>query len=245
MNKGYVTFINKNEKYLKLLDILVESVLLFSTKKIEVFSINFDYTHSSDRVINKRINLSEESFSNICYSKLYSSFNSEFDYGIQLDSDFIITNKMDDLFNNLELVEDLPLGSLHPDDPNNQKNIMSYLGVNVKTQPYVHATYLFSNKSKPFLEDCYKLSQELISKNITPQNYDETILNVMLWKNNSERWLDTYDPYFEFFIERDREKIRNYNWMKNVNFYSCHGIKDPEYAKKIFEKIKNNEFSNT
>ena len=148
MNKGYVTFINKNEKYLKLLDILVESVLLFSTKKIEVFSINFDYTHSSDRVINKRINLSEESFSNICYSKLYSSFNSEFDYGIQLDSDFIITNKMDDLFNNLELVEDLPLGSLHPEDPNNQKNIMSYLGVNVKTQPYVHATYLFSNKLK-------------------------------------------------------------------------------------------------
>jgi hypothetical protein len=34
MCKGYVTFINKNEKYLKLLDILVESVLLFSNKKI-------------------------------------------------------------------------------------------------------------------------------------------------------------------------------------------------------------------
>lgn len=242
MNEGYVTFTDNNPKYLSLLDTLIESVLHFSDKKIEVFSINFEYTHSSDRVINKKINLVDKNFGNICYSKLYASINSEFEYGIQLDSDFIITKDMDKLFIETKKIELTPLGSLHPDDPNNQENIMNYLGVTKKSQPYVHATYLFANSCKPFLEECYKLSQELNSKNIKPINYDETILNVMLWKYNSTKWVDTYDPYYEFFIDRDRDKITNYNWMGNVNFYSCHGIKDPEYAKLVFNKLKNNEY---
>ena len=72
MNQGYVTFINDNPKYLKLLDILVESVVLFSENPIEVFSINFDYTHSSDKVISRRIDLDRVGFDTICYSKLYS-----------------------------------------------------------------------------------------------------------------------------------------------------------------------------
>lgn len=242
MSEGYVTFIDNNPKYLELLDTLIESVLLFSEKKIEVFSINFDYKHSSDRVLTKRINISDKNFATICYSKLYSSVNCSFDYGIQLDGDFIITKEMDKLFLETKKIKSTPLGSLHPEDPNNQKNIMDYLSVGKKTQPYVHATYLFNNNCKPFLEECYKLSQELTKKNIFPYNYDETILNVMLWKYNSNEWVDTYDPYYEFFIDRDEKKIPNYKWMNNVNFYSCHGIKDPQYAKQILNKLKNNEY---
>ena len=64
----------------------------------------------------------------------------------------------------------------------------------------------------------------------------------MLWKYNSNEWVDTYDPYHEFFIDRDEEKITNYKWMDNVNFYSCHGIKDPQYAKQVLSKLKNNEY---
>lgn len=242
MSEGYVTFVNNNKKYLSLLDTLIESVISFSDKKIEVFSINFDFEHSSNKVLSKKINIVNENFANICYSKLYASFNSEFDYGIQLDSDFILTKKMDNLFSHIKQIGSLPLGSLHPNDPNNQTNIMSHLGVSTKTQPYVHATYGFSNECKPFLEDCFKLSQDFQKKNIVPLNYDETILNVMLWKHNSNQWLDTYDPYYKLFIQRDFNKIPDYNWMKNINFYSCHGIKDPEYAKQILSKIKNNEF---
>jgi hypothetical protein len=48
---GYVTFVNNNPIYLELTNILVESVLNFSDKKIEVFAINFDYKHSNNRVI--------------------------------------------------------------------------------------------------------------------------------------------------------------------------------------------------
>lgn len=242
MNEGYVTFINNNETYLQLLDVLIESVLHFSEKKIEIFSINFDYNHSSDRVLTKRINVPNENFETICYSKLYSSINSEFDYGIQLDGDFIITKNMDKLFLETRKITTFPLGSLHPDDPNNQQNVMNYLGVTSKSQPYVHATYLFSNQCKPFLENCYKLSIDLMSKNIKPNNYDETILNVMLWKYKSNEWIDTYDPYYEYFIHKDNTKITNYNWMENVNFYSCHGIKDYNYAKKILKDLKDGKY---
>ena len=52
MKNGYVTFVNDNPIYLKLCDILVESVINFSENPIEVFSINFDYKHSSENAEN-------------------------------------------------------------------------------------------------------------------------------------------------------------------------------------------------
>jgi len=239
MNKGYVTFVNNNEKYLKLLEILIESVLLFSSQNIEVFSINFDYIHSSNRVLNRRINMMNETIDTIYFSKLYSSFNSCFEYGIQLDSDFIITKNMDKLFDDARLVGELPLGSIHPCDPNDQTMLMHLLNVGVKTQPYVHATYLFSDKSKVFLEECYKLSQLLIQKNIHLPNYDETLLNVMLWKYGSSKWVDCYDPYFDLFLNPEKTQEHGYSWMKNINFYSCHGIKDPLFARNVLDLLIN------
>ena len=236
---GYVTFVNNNPIYLELTNILVESVLNFSDKPIEVFAINFDYIHSSDRVISRRIDVQNENFATICYSKLYSTLNSSFDYGIQLDADFIITKDMDKLFEDAKKIIDKPLGSLHPSDPNNQKNIMDYLGVTEKSQPYVHATYLFSKDCKPFFQECYDFSNWLYSKNIAPQNYDETIYNVMLWKHKSNSIVDCYDPYYAFFLDHNQKETCGYGWMENVNFYSCHGIKDPLFAKTILEKMIN------
>jgi hypothetical protein len=239
-NEGYVVFVNENKKYIELLDVLIESVINFSSRPIEIFSINFNYNHSSDRVIKRRVDIPVVNFENICYTKLYSSFNSSFDYGIQLDSDFIITKEMDKLFNDCYKITKYPLGSRHPQDPNNQLEIMSYLGIKEKTQPYIHATYLFSKDSKSFLEECYILSKELQSKNIVPSNYDETILNCMLWKNNANDFVTTYDPYFDFFIHRDRKILHGYGDLP-INFYSCHGIKEPYFAKEILNKLINSE----
>jgi hypothetical protein len=232
MKEGYVVFVNDNPKYISLLNILVESVINFSTRPIEVFSINFDYKHSSDKVITKKIEIPRVGFDTICYSKLYASFNSEFDYGVQLDADFIITKKMDLLFDKCKNVGKLPLCSLHPEDPNNQQEIMNILGVEHKTQPYVHATYLFSNETKDFLKECFEFSNYCLENNIIPKNYDETILNVMLWKNNAKLWIDPYDIYYEVFLRG--ENIENaYPSDFNLNFYSCHGQKNPDEAMKI------------
>jgi hypothetical protein len=233
MNEGYSVFVNQNKKYLGLLDILVESILSFSTRPVEIFSINFDYKHSSEKVFSKRINLPYENYETICYSKILSSINSRFSYGIQLDADFIITKEMDNLFDLTKNIKEFPKYCLHPHDPDNQKNLMSYLGVPEKTQPYVHATYLFSDSSKPFLEDCYATSKDLLIKGISPPNLDETLMNVMLWKaGDTDAFIDPYDLWFEYFLsERFKEK--------NVNFYSLHGCKDIDKALDILNGLKN------
>lgn len=235
--EGYVVFCNKDENYLKLLDVLIESVLLFSTKHVEVFSINFEYQHSSSRVLNKKINLHDENYATICYSKIYSSFNSSFEYGVQLDSDFIITPEMDKLFDDCRRIAEFPLMSRHPNDPDNQKQIMNLLNVDNKSQPYMHATYLFSESSKYFLKECYNVAMKLYNDGIIPPNYDETILNVMLWKNNVNSWVDTYDPYYELFLNRDNRGLHGIPEDLPINFYSCHGIKDYEFAKLVFENM--------
>ena len=237
MTEGYVTFVDSNSTYIELTNILVESVLNFSTKQIEVFSINSDYHHSSDKVISRRIDVKNNDYATICYSKLYSSFNSSFNYGVQLDADFIITKDMDKLFEDAKTIEETPLGSLHPSDPNNQESVMSYLGVTEKSQPYVHATYLFSDSCKPFLEECYNLSQVFYSNGWNPPNLDETIYNSMLWKYGSKKWVDCYDPYFDFFLNHNNKEMHGYGWMENVNFYSCHGIKDPSHARSVLENL--------
>lgn len=241
MNEGYVVFVNEHPIYLSLANILVESVLSFSSKPIEVFSINFDYKHSNSRVLNRRINLNNVTFETICYSKLYSSLNSSFDYGIQLDSDFIITKKMDLLFEDARKVGLLPLGSLHPQDPENQQEIMNHLGVVKKSQPYIHATYLFSKESKPFLKECYDISQNFLKKRIVPPNYDETILNVMLWKHNATEWVSTYDIYYEIFLKGFNPPYGGYPSNFNLNFYSCHGLKDPSQARDVLNNLIKSE----
>lgn len=235
--EGYVIFCNKNDQYLSLMDVLIESILTLSSRYVEVFSINFDYSHSSPRVLTKRINLQEENHATIFYSKIYSSFNSSFEFGIQLDSDFIITKEMDNLFEDCHKITDFPLLSRHPSDPNNQQNFMDLLGVKEKSQPYMHATYLFSENSKTFLKECYDVALDYYKKGLIPHNFDETILNVMLWKNNVHSWVDTYDPYYGLFLDRNNRASFGYAEDLPINFYSCHGIKDPGFAKHVFENV--------
>ena len=38
---------------------------------------------------------------------------------------------------------------------------------------------------KDFLKECYDFSQYCLKNRILPENFDETILNVMLWKNKT------------------------------------------------------------
>jgi len=253
MSEGYVVFVDDDPTYLELVDVLIESVLSFSTRPIELFSINHDFRHSSSRVLSRRVDIEprrrtsgiglsrrrarRKYFAGVCYTKLLCSLNSSFTYGIQLDSDFIITREMDTLFEEARSVGTTPLGSLHPADPCNQQALMTYLGVETKSQPYVHATYLFSSETRPFFAECHDVAMTLLRNGVYPGNLDETVLNVMLWKRGSRRWATCYDPYFEVFLNRDSFHDHGYGWMESINYYSCHGIKDPARARAVLEEL--------
>ena len=117
---------------------------------------------------------------------------------------------------------------------------MDILGVNDKSQYYVHGTYLFSKQTKDFLKECYDFSQYCLKNRILPENFDETILNVMLWKNKTTNsWVYPYDIWYDVFINPENN---GYPESYDLKYYSSYGCKDPEFANQIFNKIKNDEF---
>lgn len=235
MKKGFVTFINNSPVYLALHEVLIDSILTFTDLEVEVLGINFSYKHENKRVISKRLDLTTENYDTICYAKIYASSISDFDLGIQLDADMILTPETVSLFDEIDIDQQYIIGSKHPQDPNNQQDLMQYLGVLEKSQPYIHATYLFSKNSKAFLQECYDLSLELLSKNFRPYNVDETVLNCMLWKNRREKnYVEAYDPHFSCFLDKGEFAKHYPQGRKHI----CHGCKDPNYARFIFNKLK-------
>jgi hypothetical protein len=247
--KGFVTFVNNNPKYIKLNDILIESILDFTNLEVEVNCINFDYKHSNPRVITKKINLKDECIDTIFYAKNYASYTSNFDIGLQFDADVIVTPDVINLFESIPKSYNYVKGSRHPWDGPLQYphiNTMNLLGAKEKTQPYIHATYLFTKNSHDFLKEVYNTGMHMFSNNFSPINYDETILNVLLWKNGvTDGFVDCYDPYFEHFKKNIGLETREncdgpYCSIPdfNLNHYVCHACKDPEEARLIFNKLK-------
>jgi hypothetical protein len=239
---GYVTYVNNNPKYQLLSDILIESILSFSKYDIHVFCINHNKNHSSSRVHFTNVSLSEETFFSICNIKPLAAIESIFDCGIILDSDVIITSDLDNLFDEVDNdLLDVPIAPIHPDDVSINQEFLNFLGVKSKTQHYVHAdTYIFNKKSTGFLEECYKVGLDCISKNIIPSVVDETIFNALLWKQEKTNAYNyVYDPFYECFLDFNISNLNKhgYDTSKPIKKYICHGCKDPIQAKQIYDNL--------
>jgi hypothetical protein len=224
-----------------LTEVLVKSLLQFSKYPVTVFALNAEVPFSypnMDPVIRKDI--ASLDFGSICYEKLYASYSNPYDAGVMMDADMVVNKGIDALIEEATLVGAYPHGSLHPQDPDNQQELMAMLGVAVKTQPYVHATFLFSKESKPFLEDCYNTAKRLQSVGKEPPNKDETVLNVKLWSAGATKYSECYDPYFEFIDNY----LNGYPINKHSSLYTLerslifHGCKDTGYAQGMLDRLK-------
>lgn len=204
MKKGFTTLINNNPKYQALHSVLIDSLIEFTPFDIEVFSVGFDYTHPNKRVLSSRIEVQDKnSFHHICYAKMLAASLSSFDISCFVDSDSIAHPNINHIFDKISDSEKFVIGPKHPLDPNNQKNIMEFLGVQRKSQPYIHAaTFLFTKNSSSFLREVYDICHKCNNSGVSPANQDETVLNSMLWKNNLEaNYIKWYDPSPEFFSQ--------------------------------------------
>ena len=117
MKIGFVTFCTSN--WVNILDNLIDSVLEFSKYDITVYSINFTYTHNNSRVKIKPIFIQNESYYEICKQKIFSTLDCDYDIGLILDSDMIVTDKIDNIFDeNLDRItnSEFPLFSKHPNN---------------------------------------------------------------------------------------------------------------------------------
>jgi hypothetical protein len=167
----------------------------------------------------------------------------------------IITPEADSLFEKCYDIKKTPLGSLLYHDPNNQTYIMNYLNVDKKTQPYVHATYLFNYKCKDFFKELYDIEMNIINKfdNIQLENHDETLLNVLLWKYESTKYVNPYVPYYEDFIDNYINNLNTdvikrsievkpnnaiSNNVEKIDYYICHACKDVTKSIEIMSMIR-------
>lgn len=243
-SKGIVTYVNNNQKYIQLVECMIDSVLAFTDLPVEVFTLNFDYNHPNKRVLPKRLDMAE-SHGNLYYAKLLACEQSEFDVTMHIDSDAVVTPDLMNMFAN-EIKTNLVLMPQHPwNGPPypNVASVMNDLKVQ-KTQPYLHAAaFLFTKESKAFFKEIWDYSQKLSTH---PENFDESLLNCFLWKyNQTNCFIDCFEPYFEYFKYVKNITPYDYNGKPytnipnfKVNNYIAHGCKDPTHARYIFEALK-------
>lgn len=250
MKIGFVTFCTEN--YIDIMNNLLESVLSFSKYDIIVYCLNFNYKHDSNRVQIKRINLDNLSYFNICKMKLYATIDCGLDIGLILDCDMIVTNQIDNIFEeNLDKVinSEYPLFAKHPHNPFDRGDYIDIIKKYTNKKPkmkWVYASYLFSKKNVWFIEKVYnEMSQ--INNQI---GEDELIINAFLtdYEVNYDigyNYLPNgLNDMIDIFFNRVENTVDNNPYLQcdcPVKFYIFHGhlCKNVNEGKKLINEIKN------
>lgn len=236
-SEGFVTFATSN--YFDLLKVTLDSAHEFSSRPVIAYGINADIPFSTaeyPRLIKRRLDV-DLSKTHIFFIKVRIILESGLDYGIYIEADDILNNGVDALFDVCKTIQDYPLCPLHPKDPENQYQIMRLMGVTKKTMPYVHAHILFAHTCRAFLQEWY---DACLQYGRMAANYDETILNVLLWKHGATNYVPVYDPYFESIRawREGRLPVEHGYTQSPINYYMLHGCKDPQQAAFILELLK-------
>jgi hypothetical protein len=233
--EAWIAFATSN--YFDLLEVTIASVHDFSTKPIIVVGVNADIPFSNEKypnMIKKRVDADLNKFS-IFYQKPRIILESGLEYGVYIEADDILNSGCDNLFNFAYEEREYPLCPLHPQDPNNQQQLMKILGVTSKSMPYVHGHVIFSYRSMPFIKEWYETS--LKYANSAP-NFDETVLNVLLWKHNITEQVYTYDPWQGRIVEYMQLTSDEAMNPPFCYWYMFHGCKNPKNAWEILQKLR-------
>jgi hypothetical protein len=111
-----------------------------------------------------------------------------------METDDVVNYNVDVLFEVLHVWPyPLPLSPRHPDDPNIYADFMQQHNVSKRTTPYIHAHIIWNYRALPFLKKLYFL---LRRGHFKGANFDETGLNIMLWKAGANHTLCKYGKTF-------------------------------------------------
>lgn len=239
--EAWIAFATSN--YFELLEVTIASVHEFSSRPIIAVGVDADIPFSTEkypRLIKKRVNSTPNL--SLFYQKPRIILESDLDYGIYIEADDILNQGCDDLFNYAYLEREYPLCPCHPHDPNDQQNLMTILGVQKKSMHYVHGHVVFSKKCLPFVQEWY--DHCLTYRNLA-SNFDETILNILLWKHEVTELLPLYDPYFQAIHEYLPLSLENVRSTPPYCYWSMfHGCKNPEISWKILEELRTRYLKN-
>ena len=238
--EAFVIFSNGKKHFVDLLNVLLDSIHLFSSRPVIVFTVDFDLMVNRTR--HSRL-FTERISQNVCgpniYAcKIYAMIASEVHYGVQIDADSVVNYNVDLLFEMLhQWPFDLPLAPKHPNDPHDYKFDMEEHHVSHRTTPYMHGAFLWTNRSYPFLRTVLMLMQRGAFQNA---QLDETAMNVMLWKAKTQYVLCKYDPYGPISINKyeNSEKIPECLPHCDGIYLVFHGQKESSVSEQIFQRLQ-------
>lgn len=230
IEEGFVTFATRG--YFPILEVLIKSIHTFSSRPIVAFGINDDVPFSTDQypqLIKKRIDVDLNTYA-IYYQKSNIIAKSGIKYGIYVEADDIVNNGIDEMFNWCREIKRYPLCPIHPVDSVASPELLEILGIK-KSMHYVHGHVVFAPSCRYFIQEwveaCHKY-KDIAAKT----NFDETILNILLWKHNATEFLPLFDPYFTTWLDYIQGK-RNPNFL----YYMFHGAKEPSTASQILNDL--------
>jgi hypothetical protein len=245
-NFSYVCF-TKDDDYIDLLNILIESIEYYSEYPLYIYLVDYPMEsisrikfkdNSKVKLIKFSKNLNCKHMYNYKAHILTDFIINEYsEYACYLDIDSVITPNCDLVFEKIDLVSgNVPISCIHPDnigcDIGSQgdyimASVLESYGVQ-KCSPFVHNDLiLFSRNNLKFM---YKWSKMCIESNRICI-WDEYIYNVLLWMNRvpSNHYLDRLDFHIQFFNTHPETRDKTYIY---------HGLKNINELRRIFENMK-------
>jgi hypothetical protein len=239
-NEGFVTFSNNNPDYLALLTNLLDSVHYFSTRPVIAYGIDVDLNIDTDkypRLIKRRLNKADCGKS-IFFCKIHVIIESKLDYGVHLEADSVVNWNVDTLFDVVhQWPYPVPLAPRHPTDPNNYKTFSRAFKLDLKRRitPYIHAQFSWNYRAYPFFRRALGFMRE---GHFMGANYDETGINILLWKANANHTLCKIDPFFSYITAYESQQ-KTCEEFCHTAFIFFHGSKNIVDMKDVFERLKN------
>lgn len=229
-------------KYMRLSEVLVRGLAHFSTRPVVVYGINTDVDYDAPNVIKRRIDCQDSQLYTIKFRIL---LDSGIEHGVYLDADNVPNRDVDRLFAACGQVGTYPLVPRHPSELGHlEGELMAELGVRKQSMPFVHSCCIaFSHACKPFLQECDRVSQDLVRRVPDKIGGDEPVMNVLLWKINATRYLDSCNIHWRFFDSYiDNSSSRNAEFLHCYGgypfcFYTFHYCKDPEQARHMLQGL--------
>lgn len=196
-----------NEKYMSVIQKLVESINEFSKHKIIVYGVDCDVPFDYPCLIKKRLNVPYHSEHDRWYWKQYAcieSLNEQYKYYIWIDGDVVVNYNIDTIEKYYDGLFQYPLSDIHLQeefygyygDGQSQsfnQHLCELYGVNKDNNyPYDHVCfYIYDKSCKWFFEEIISIYKEIPLNDYKKYLLwnDEGIHNLLKWKYNSVRKL--------------------------------------------------------
>lgn len=237
--------------FLPLAGVLAEGLAAFSSRPLVLYAVNTDVDFRYPNLTVRRLH--SPPGNHLTYLKFRAMLDTPTEHGIYLDADHVPTPRVDEIFQlSRPAGEDYPLLPRHPSDleSNLVADLMEDLQVEEKNLPYLHSCCMsWTPRCRSFLRRCWNLSRQFDASGRHPFVWDESLVNVLLWKQGAKRYLPCLNIDKKHFPAWDSDRLledpefaRRYA-RHPYRLATFHGCKNRAAARRILQAARNKERS--